>query len=1409
MNKRDRAAGTGRFGRRGRRLRGRLLAPVSAAVLVGGLLAGYGAPAAQASCANPVACENALPGTPESVWDATGSATSTIYGFADPFSVNIGQTVSFKIKSPATSYKIDIYRMGYYGGNGARLQGSATPNIAVSQAQPACNTNTVTGLVDCGNWSVSATWTVPSTAVSGVYFAKIYRTDGNSDASQIPFVVRNDASHSAVVYMTSDETWQAYNDWGGYSVYAGKATGSPWCCSALDPGRAVQVSYNRPFATRYDTPGGQDFFFGNEFSTVRFLEANGYDVSYVSQEDVAASNGASMLEQHKALVNSGHSEYWDAGDRANVTAARDAGVNLAFFAGNLMWWKTRWAASQFGNEPERTMIVYKESLDSTVSDPADPPTWTGEWRDPRFSPPADGGNPENAVTGQLWSVNCCSYALAIPAAYSKLRLWRNTSVAALAAGQTATMPGDTLGYEWDSDIDNGFRPAGEVDLSKTCETNVSQVVEDYQEDIGSANECNSLTLYRAASGAVVFDTGSVQWSWGLDSTHDGGSGNAPSPAMQQATVNLLADMGAQPSTLQSGLTAASASTDTTAPVSAITSPSSGASLNDGTSVTISGTATDSGGGVVAGVEVSADSGKTWHPVTTMSPAASSVTWSYTWIAHGTPATTIESRATDDSGNIETPSAGVSVNVGCPCSIWAPSVTPPAGDVDSGDANSVELGVKFTSDSFGVVSGIRFYKSSGNTGTHVGSLWTADGQLLASATFTGETASGWQQVNFSRPVFVNRNTTYVAAYFAPKGHYSQTEQYVYPPILGGASLDAPPLHVLHSTASSGNGLFLYTGGPGFPTQTSNGENYWVDVVFAPTTVPGQATNVTATAGFASAGVTWTAPSTGGPVTTYTVTPYIGTTAQTPVTVTGNPAPTSTVVGGLSNGSTYTFTVTASNGIGSGPESAQSNAVTPSSSASLVINGGFESGLTPWTASGSPPPVVSTAKAHSGTASALIGTVQPGTEPLGDSSLSETIAVPSSGTTTLSFWYWPSTTDTICSGSGCVFDWQEAQIRSTSGATLAQVFKSDSNSQTWTQATFNLSPYAGQSIQLWFNVHEDGSSPPDDTWMYLDDVTATNSQPSAPSAPGNVAATAGNASASVSWTAPASNGSPITSYTVTPYIGTTAQPTTVVSGSPPATSATITGLTNGTTYTFTVTATNGIGTSQPSSQSNAVTPSAAPPPAPAFVQQAGNHATSVSSISATPAANVTAGDLLVVMVGVWGGGSQTASSVTDSAGDTYTKVLHFTASDGTEMSVWTAPVATGGTKPAITAKPSSAADVGIQILEYSGLSAATGAAAIDQLAHASGTTSSAATVQSGATAATTASGELAIGFYLDSGFGDSLTAGTGFTKRASVSPTGDIEFLAEDQPAGLGATPNAAVGTGARTTWLMATLVFRHA
>jgi len=171
----------------------------------------------------------------------------------------------------------------------------------------------------------------------------------------------------------------------------------------------------------------------------------------------------------------------------------------------------------------------------------------------------------------------------------------------------------------------------------------------------------------------------------------------------------------------------------------------------------------------------------------------------------------------------------------------------------------------------------------------------------------------------------------------------------------------------------------------------------------------------------------------------------------------------------------------------PPAAPSGPPNPAADASVIRNGGFEDGLTSWTAAGIAPPSTHTTGAHGGGGSAALGVVS-GAEPLGDSTLSQTITVPA-GSSTLSFWYWPATTDTICTGADCVYDWQEAQIRDTAGATLASVFKLNSDAQAWTEVTVDTSVYAGQSIVLWFNVHSDGADPADDTWMYLDDVSLT--------------------------------------------------------------------------------------------------------------------------------------------------------------------------------------------------------------------------------------------------------------------------------------------------------------------------------
>ena len=131
-----------------------------------------------------------------------------------------------------------------------------------------------------------------------------------------------------------------------------------------------------------------------------------------------------------------------------------------------MFWKTRWESSiSFAAASHRTLVSYKETQANAKIDPS--PEWTGTWRDPRFSPPADGGRPENALTGTIFTVTCCSYSMTVPAADGRMRFWRNTSVASLLPGQVATLPYGTLGYEWDEDLDNGFRPAGLVRLSDT------------------------------------------------------------------------------------------------------------------------------------------------------------------------------------------------------------------------------------------------------------------------------------------------------------------------------------------------------------------------------------------------------------------------------------------------------------------------------------------------------------------------------------------------------------------------------------------------------------------------------------------------------------------------------------------------------------------------------------------------------------------------------------------------------------------------------------------------------------------------------------------------------------------------------------------------------------------------------
>ena len=194
---------------------------------------------------------------------------------------------------------------------------------------------------------------------------------------------------------------------------------------------------------------------------------------------------------------------------------------------------------------------------------------------------------------------------------------------------------------------------------------------------------------------------------------------------------------------------------------------------------------------------------------------------------GTGTTSFTVQVTDSSSPVQTAQATLSITITtptCPCTIWPSTAVP--GTLDSNQTVSLELGVRFTSNINGLITGVRFYKGVNNTGTHIGHLWSSTGTLLASATFTGETASGWQQVTFSTPVAITANTVYVASYFSPTGDFPVDRNY-----FAASGVNNPPLQALvNGSGGALNGIYSYGSTSLFPTSSYQSSNYWVDVVF---------------------------------------------------------------------------------------------------------------------------------------------------------------------------------------------------------------------------------------------------------------------------------------------------------------------------------------------------------------------------------------------------------------------------------------------------------------------------------------------------------------------------------------------------------------------------------------------------
>jgi mono/diheme cytochrome c family protein len=330
----------------------------------------------------------------------------------------------------------------------------------------------------------------------------------------------------------------------------------------------------------------------------------------------------------------------------------------------------------------------------------------------------------------------------------------------------------------------------------------------------------------SVGGSAADNVGVTQVTWSNDR---GGSGTATGTTSW--TVNGIAlTTGANVITVTARDAAGNSGTDTltvtysapvadtTAPTVTITSPTNAATFaTSAASLSLGGSAADNVG--VTQVTWSNDRGGS-------GTASGTTSWTASGIALQSGVNQLTVTARDAAGNTATDVLSVSYDAGAPCSgcsLWPGSATPALAS--SPDTGAVNLGVKFRSDVAGRVTGVRFYKGPGNTGTHVGSLWSAGGTLLASATFSNETASGWQQVNFASPVNITADTTYVVSYHAPNGGYAFNPSY-----FSSSGVDNGVLHAPANAAAGGNGVYRYASSSAFPNASYNASNYWVDVVF---------------------------------------------------------------------------------------------------------------------------------------------------------------------------------------------------------------------------------------------------------------------------------------------------------------------------------------------------------------------------------------------------------------------------------------------------------------------------------------------------------------------------------------------------------------------------------------------------
>ena len=415
-----------------------------------------------------------------------------------------GESVDVHVGTdPPANYRIEIYRLGWYQGLGGRLM-TCQPSCSgdrTGAAQPTPSPDPTTGRLDAG-WPVTDTFTVGGDWLSGYYEIKLLLTSGpNSGTSAaVPLIVRAPASDSAtpILVQASTNTWEAYNNWGGKSLYGFNSTGGQ---------AAVKVSFSRPYASPQQPP------LEWEYQLVRFLERNGYDASYTT--DLDTDQHPAELQRHVLVIDNGHDEYWTKAMRDAFEQARDAGTDLAFFGANISYWQTRF------EDGGRTLVEYRSG---TLDPSSDATLKTIPFRS------LAAARPECTMLGAMYQGGAAGTGTGIdsaPVAGSLGNPWFDGT-----GFTSASVVRELVGYEWD-----GIAPGCNIAIAPG--TGLIQLFH-YQDPSGKNSDA---VTYTAPSGARVFATGTMQWNWALD---DWGHTNHGDPRIRRFTANMLDDLAGPP-----------------------------------------------------------------------------------------------------------------------------------------------------------------------------------------------------------------------------------------------------------------------------------------------------------------------------------------------------------------------------------------------------------------------------------------------------------------------------------------------------------------------------------------------------------------------------------------------------------------------------------------------------------------------------------------------------------------------------------------------------------------------------------------------------------------------------------------------------------------------------------------------